>query len=82
MKLIEFLELSISNRASILADEGEYLVKREAQTFQVELYRLHSFYVEVWNNTIHGILMDIHAFDDPEFLKPYLDELDLEQFLN
>ena len=82
MKLEEFRELSISHRASILHEEGKFLAKRNSQTFQVDLYKVHSFYVEIWNNTIHGILMDISAFDDDIFLKPYLDEFSISELAN
>jgi hypothetical protein len=71
----EFNELSLSLRAELVEQEGKFLVSRTGLTYHVDLYRLDDFYVEIWNNTIHGILMNIHAFRDEEFLKPYLDNI-------
>lgn len=79
MRLSEFKELSLSHKAAIVDELGTFITFRTAQTFQVDLYRVHNFYVEIWNNTIHGILMEITAFDDDAFLKPYLDNLSIEE---
>lgn len=81
MKLHEFRELSLSNRADVVQSKGKFLASRSAQTFQVDLYRIENFYVEIWNNTIHGILMNIDGFDDEQFLKPYLDDIDVEALM-
>lgn len=81
ISLAEFRELSLSHRADLVQEEGRFIAKRVGQTFQVDLYRVYNFYVEIWNNTIHGILMNIDGFEDEQFLKPYLDDFNLEDLM-
>jgi len=81
ISLDEFRRLSISIRADIVQERGKFIASRTGNTFQVDLYRVDGFYVEIWNNTIHGMLMNIDGFDDEAFLKPYLDDLDLNAML-
>ncbi|MFN3343214.1 MAG: hypothetical protein ACK40M_10985 [Flavobacteriales bacterium] len=82
MNLDEFRELSLSHRADLVQAEGKFIASRSAQTFHVDLYRVRNFYVEIWNNTIHGILMQIDGFEDDQFLKPYLDDINVKDLFS
>ena len=75
MDLREFLELNMASRLREVEEKGVFLFYRTGATYRVDLFRLGSFYVEIWNNTIHGILMEVNAFSDESYLKPYLDQM-------
>ena len=55
---------------------GEVVAERNVNNYQIALYDLGQFYAEVW--FLRDIPRHLYVIDDFFMLRPYLDDIDLE----
>ena len=80
MGLYEFLTLNKDERASMVWEEGVFLLSRSHANGKVNLYGIDSFYVEVYYNPELNCVEDIRSFQTVQCLEPYLDLMDIGYF--
>jgi hypothetical protein len=73
----QFAELSISEQAQYLWDNGEYLLSREGENTTSVLYAVDDFFVEVWHDGETGTITDIVSIDNLTRLEAYLKAVSL-----
>lgn len=74
----EFKKQSLYNRYTLLKDKGTYMTSRYSGTYQVHLYGIFGFYVEVWCQVGYAQVTWIEVVNSPNKLEPYLELIDLK----
>lgn len=78
MKLYQYKGLTESNQLEVLRRRGVHLATREEDFYQVRLYQIDGFYVELYHHTHFNVTAHTHSFEDTELLEPYFEALDAE----
>ncbi len=82
MKYREFNTLTDLDRADAAWTKGVLLAERREAFHKLMLYQMDDFYIEVTNHTHFNVVLKVHSFKDPRFLKPYLDTIDISSLLD
>ena len=77
MKLRDFKYQVKEKKKQLLFDNGVYLAKRKVDEFDVYLYQVHSFYVEVYFYEDYEDLGYMRAFSSTDNLLPYFTQIDI-----
>ena len=77
MLLHEFKYQEKQKKTSLLLDNGTYLATRLIAGYQLLLFAVDSFYVEVHYDIEHELLSYFRAFSGVDELEPYLGQIDL-----
>ena len=72
MIIQHFNTLSKQDQQNKLLTDGIFLAEREDGPFRIMLYKLESFYVEVYTNKQNSCLNRYKSFATTELLDPYL----------
>ena len=72
----KFKALSLNRKADIVCLKGVLLGERETSYFEVSLFGIDGFYVEVFYHKKYKTT-HFEAFDNPCLLSPYLSEINL-----
>ncbi|MFH1118712.1 MAG: hypothetical protein V1775_02735 [Bacteroidota bacterium] len=75
MKLYEFNSLVEDKKATILLDQGVYLMNRIEGSYIINLHSLFDLYVEVWYDYENNRIVKFRTFKSLKELKPYLDRI-------
>lgn len=81
MKLSEYNQLRLSEQASYLSRKGVYLMTKEDHHFNISLYSVDSFFVELWADTQGEGVFTIIAFKDADNIHFYTEEIPLGELL-
>lgn len=74
----EFKKLSLEKKYILLKSEGNYVSSRYYRGFQVHLYGLNNFYVEVWQRVGLEDIIWIEVVNNNATINSYLDNIDLD----
>ena len=77
MLLHEFKYQEKQKKTRLLLDYGTYLASRFTKGYQLLLFAVDSFYVEVHYDIEHELLSYFKAFSGDDELEPYLSQIDL-----
>ena len=66
----------------LLFENGAYLTCRKQDETLIVLFQVSHFYVEVYFDEKEEIIGFIHAFEQVEFLEPYLAQIDITGLVN
>ena len=78
MKPQHFDMLEQTEKAQFLLCKGVEVGKRQYKGFDIHLFQVHGFYVEIFCHRTTGSINAVRAFDDLELLEPYLADISLE----
>jgi hypothetical protein len=78
MNLHQFYECDPEEQEALIK-QATFLSKRKDKHFRYELYQLDSFYIEVKTSLFYNISRDFYAFNDTDYLQPYLAQIALPQ---
>ena len=81
MKPRHFHLLSETEQAYLLLCQGVEVAKRVYKCFDIHLYQLPGFYVEVFCHHSFSEMGAFRAFEDTHKLDPYLDHIRVEALL-
>jgi hypothetical protein len=77
MTLSEFNTWDEIKQAEALLNDGVMVAERAYKQFNILLYQVKDFYVEVYYNTTFSIIQGFRGFDSMTSLDPYLQEIDI-----
>jgi hypothetical protein len=77
MLLHEFKYQEKQKKTEMLSKYGVYLTSRLVKGYQIFLFAVSSFYVEVYFDLEHELMSYIKAFSGVDDLDPYLENIDL-----
>lgn len=80
MTLKEFRQLSLEKQIALLK-QAVRIGNREGGNFTAFLYKMHSFYIEVFHHKKYRYIYAIDGFDEVDKLDPYLNKLELPKLL-
>lgn len=81
MKVEDFVLLTEDQKISLLWYQAEFIAERKENIYNVLLYQVNSFYLEVWYSYN---LMNIHtmrSFSNTNELEPYLEKIDISEII-
>lgn len=82
MNLDEFALLTEDQRISILWREAKIIAQRKEDDYNVFLYQVYSFYIEVWYSCNLMNIYSLKSFSSTEELDPYLEQVDISSLIN
>lgn len=82
MKLFDFKLLSQREQVDLLYSQGVYIGKKKQGTTVILLYQVDSFYVEIYYSKYRCHVLCVRCFTCTLRLDPYLDQIDVEPFVN
>ena len=72
------MTLDLDERMNYLWEFGNYLMTREENDCRVDLFKLNTYYVEVYYNMPDYSIEDIKSFKSEVFLTDYLELIDID----
>ena len=81
MLLHEFKYQEKQKKTRLLLDCGTYLASRFVSGYQLLLFAVDAFYVEVYYDIEHELLSYFKAFSGTDELEPYLGQIDLSSLV-
>jgi hypothetical protein len=77
----EFKEASFEEKCDWVVRQSDYLAMRWLADCKVLLYHSNRFFIEVYFSTTYKRVLMINAFQDSQYLMPYVDEISLADLL-
>jgi hypothetical protein len=77
MKVKDFNLLDEVKQAEVLLQHGVLLTERVYKEFQIVLYQVHHFYVEVYFHKTYEMIQGFRGFENMNHLDPYLSNISL-----
>lgn len=82
MTVFHFHGLSEKQQIDALEHSGVLLAERKGAFFyQVKLYQLDGFYVELYYHTHFNVVININSFSNTDCLEPYLENIDVDALM-
>ena len=81
MKIGDFRILNLSQQASTVFALGVLLGSRERDQFNISLYQIEDFYIEVYIHQYNGQIVGFSSFINTDELDPYLAKIDISPLL-
>lgn len=81
MTLDKFILLTEDQRISILWSEAKIIAERKERGYNVFLYQVYSFYIEVWHSCNVMNNYKLRSFSSIDELDPYLEQIDIAEIL-
>ncbi|MFZ5554433.1 MAG: hypothetical protein ACOZCO_15040 [Bacteroidota bacterium] len=77
----QFNRLKLAKRYEVLTEEGRFVASRFFESFNVHLFAMDGFYVEMWQRISMNQVVYIEVVNNDETLKLYIDNIDLKKDL-
>jgi hypothetical protein len=74
----EFKKLSLEKKLELVKKEADYVSSRYYQGFEVHLYGMDNFFVEVWKRFGLDYIEWIEVVNSNATINSYLDNIDLD----
>lgn len=82
MTVFHFHRLSEKQQLDILENSGVFVAERQGAFYNIRLYQLESFYVELYYHTHFNVVVNINCFTNTDCLDPYLEAIDVEALID
>jgi len=79
MTISEYNKLSQEMQFEELYNNGVHISDRADDEYCIILFQLYDFYVELYFHIEHNSLKKVVIFNNADFLKPYLELIDLSE---
>ena len=77
MTLYKFNVLTENEKTAIVWSKGDFVIERKENNFNILLYQVQSFYVEVFYSGNKNKISRLRSFSSTDQLKPYLGKIDV-----
>jgi hypothetical protein len=78
MTLYQFNALDKTQQAEIVWN-GAHIGNRRDEEYEILLYQIDSFYVEVYYHPDHNVISKMRSFPSTDQLAPYLQQIDIKK---
>lgn len=75
--IYQYNMLKPDDQALTLWESGVFIMNRKEDKYQINLYSLFDFYVEVWYDSMMNSIKKFRTFKAVDVLEPYLDRINL-----
>ncbi len=77
MTQFEFKLLSENDQFDFIEQQGVFLAERETSFYNIRLYQVNNFYVELYCHTHFNVIVRSKCFTKISLLDPYLEAIDV-----
>jgi hypothetical protein len=81
MVLCNYTLMAQDKQLDFVMRKGAHLLATRRYNMIINLFAADNFYVEVISHEKSGEIITINAFDDMEYLEPYLQKVDVSEVL-
>ena len=81
MNVFDFHRLSEKQQLDTLENSGVFIAERDGAFYNIKLYQIEGFYVELYFHTHFNVVVNINCFTNTDCLDPYLESIDLDPFI-
>ncbi len=81
MKVSKFKLLNENDQFDFIEQQGVFLAERETSFYNIRLYQVQSFYVELYCHTHFNVIVRSKIFSGTYSLDPYLNAIDIGPLL-
>ncbi|TDH21578.1 hypothetical protein EXU57_18900 [Segetibacter sp. 3557_3] len=78
LKFHEFCLLDEAVKSELVLNYGALIGERLNEGLKVYLYQVNAFYIEIWHRPDETSTTILKSFDNTHSLKPYLDQISLD----
>lgn len=82
MMVFHFHQLSEKEQLDILEESGVFIAERQRPFYNIKLFQLDGFYVELFYHTHFNVVVNINCFTNTDCLGPYLQSIDVEALID
>jgi hypothetical protein len=82
MVLCNYTLMGQEKQLDFVMRRGAHLLSTRRYNMIINLFAIDNFYVEVISHEKSGEIITINAFDDMEYLEPYLHKVDVSEVLS
>jgi len=75
----DFKVASFEMKCDLITRNTDYIISRETKEEKIYLYHTGNFFIEVFYSTLYKRVLRINAFNDPDNLAPYVEEISLNE---
>lgn len=75
----KYNSLPLALKYKVVEEVGNYITRRRHLTYNIELFELHDYYVEVWRSIATNQIYWIECPDNDYVYKQYVDQIKLEE---
>ncbi len=81
MKLLEFKLLNENDQFDFIEKKGVFLAERDTSFYNIRLYQVENFYVELYCHTHFNVIVRSKCFVSTSSLNPYLEAIDIASLI-
>jgi len=81
MTVFEYHKMSEEEQMDVLMHSGVLVGERKSSFYQVKLYQIEGFYVELYHHTHFNVVVNINVFTNTDCLEPYLKAVDIDALM-
>jgi hypothetical protein len=81
MNVFDFHSVCEKKQLDILEQEGVLIAERVGSFYNIKLYQIDSFYVELYFHTHFNVVVNINCFTNTDCLDPYLESIDIDALI-
>ena len=81
MNVFDFHRLSEKQQLDTLENSGVFVAERGGPFYNIKLYQVEGFYVELFVHTHFNVVVNINCFTNTDCLDPYLESIDLDSLI-
>ena len=82
MLVSHFHQLNEKVQLDTLEESGVFIAERNRPFYNIKLYQLDGFYVELYYHTHFNVVVNINCFTNTDCLDPYLQSIDLDALID
>ena len=82
MNVFDFHGLSEKQQLDTLEETGVFIAERQRPFYNIKLYQLEGFYVELYYHTHFNVIVNVICFSNTDCLDPYLQSIDLDALID
>ncbi len=82
MMVFHFHQLSEKEQLDTLEESGVFIAERHRPFYNIKLYQIDGFYVELYHHTHFNVVVNINCFTNTDCLDPYLQSIDVEALID
>ena len=81
MTLFQFRSMNESDQFDTIEHKGVLIAEREDNFYNLRLYQMGYFYVEVYHHSHFNVIVKIKSFTNTDLLEPYFEGIDIDALL-
>ena len=82
MNIFDFHRLNEKQQLDTLEKSGVFIAEMNGPYYNIKLYQVNGFYVELYFHTHFNVVVNINCFTNTDCLDPYLENIRLDELID